>query len=69
MGAPANPRPRWLPLLLGPLAALLIWTLTDLDPGHPAITRMAGAAVWMALWWLTEAVPLATRPSTAAAPG
>jgi len=59
MVTPATPRPRWIPLIVGPVAALLIWTLTDLDPAHPAVTAMAGAAVWMAVWWLTEAVPLA----------
>lgn len=58
MAAPAS-RPRWVPLIIGPLAAVLIWTLTDLDPAHPAVSRMAGAAVWMAVWWLFEAVPLA----------
>ena len=59
MVAPATPRPRWLPLIAGPMAAVLIWGFANLDPTHPEITRMAGAAVWMAIWWLFEAVPLA----------
>jgi sodium-dependent dicarboxylate transporter 2/3/5 len=50
---------RWLTVAAGPLLASLIWALTDLDPAHPVVTRMAGIAVWMAVWWLTEAVPLA----------
>ncbi len=47
---------------LGPLLALLAWLLlpeggTDgLSPGGRAT---AAIAVWMACWWLTEAVPLA----------
>ena len=43
----------------GPVLAGLLWVFTDLDPAHPPVTRMAGIAVWMAVWWLTEAVPLA----------
>jgi len=59
MSTPATSRLRPVARLLGPVAALAIWTLADLDPAHPAITRMAGAAAWMAIWWLFEAVPLA----------
>ncbi len=44
---------------LGILAALWLGLGTDLDPGHPAVTRMAAVAVLMALWWVTEALPLA----------
>ncbi len=43
----------------GPLAALLVILLLDLDPEKPAITYTAAIAVWMVIWWLTEAVPLA----------
>jgi sodium-dependent dicarboxylate transporter 2/3/5 len=50
---------RWLAVVGGPLLACLLWVFTDLDPSHPAVTRMAGIAAWMAVWWLTEAVPLA----------
>lgn len=46
-------------LLAGPLCALLICLLFDLVPGKPIVTRMAAMAVWMAIWWLTEIVPLA----------
>lgn len=43
----------------GPVACLFITFFVDLSPGHPQVTRMAGIAVWMALWWITEVVPLA----------
>ncbi len=33
--------------------------LLDLDPEKPAITYTAAVALWMVIWWLTEAVPLA----------
>ncbi|MFB0517394.1 MAG: SLC13 family permease, partial [Candidatus Neomarinimicrobiota bacterium] len=43
----------------GPIAALLVILLVDLDPENPATTYTAAVALWMAIWWLTEAVPLA----------
>lgn len=46
-------------LLLGPLAAILIYAFADLVPGKPAVTAMAAVTVWMAIWWLTEVVHLA----------
>ena len=46
-------------LVLGPLLALGIYVFADLDPGHPEVTRTAGVALLMAIWWMTEAVPLA----------
>ena len=52
-------RNRLTPLLAGPLAAALIILLTDLEPGNRAVTFMAAVALWMAIWWITEAVPLA----------
>ncbi|UCH63482.1 MAG: SLC13/DASS family transporter [Fidelibacterota bacterium] len=43
----------------GPLAALIVILLVDIDPERPAITYTAAVALWMVIWWLTEAVPLA----------
>jgi sodium-dependent dicarboxylate transporter 2/3/5 len=48
-----------LQLAAGPVLAVLIVLLFDLEPGNPTITPMAGIAVWMAIWWMTEAIPLA----------
>jgi sodium-dependent dicarboxylate transporter 2/3/5 len=51
-------------LLSGPLAAVVIhWLLPDALP--PAGRVTAGCAIWMAVWWLTEALPL---PATALLP-
>jgi solute carrier family 13 (sodium-dependent dicarboxylate transporter), member 2/3/5 len=50
---------KYLPIVAGPLAAILLWALFDLQPGSPKVTIMAGIAVWMAIWWFTEAVHLA----------
>ena len=46
-------------LVVGPVLCLFFVMFTDLDPGRPEVTRMAGVALLMALWWMTEAVPLA----------
>lgn len=46
-------------LYLGPLSAFIIYISFDLAPGNPIVTKMAAIAVWMAAWWLTEAVHLA----------
>ena len=46
-------------LIAGPLVCIAIIASTDLAPGHPAVTRTAGVALWMAIWWISEAVPLA----------
>ncbi|HEX5581754.1 MAG TPA: SLC13 family permease, partial [Gemmatimonadaceae bacterium] len=52
------PRSR-LPLVLaGPALALLIVAIAPASLS-PAAARVLGVAGWMALWWLTEAVPLA----------
>ncbi len=42
----------------GPALALLCPLLIEI-PGHPQASFMLGIALWMALWWLTECVPLA----------
>jgi sodium-dependent dicarboxylate transporter 2/3/5 len=46
-------------LWLGPVLAVGVLLLADLTPGNPTTTRMAAVALWMAAWWITEAVPLA----------
>ncbi|MCB1221898.1 MAG: SLC13/DASS family transporter [Planctomycetales bacterium] len=52
-------RGHWLAIAAGPLLALLLVLFADLQPGQPAVTRMAAVALWMAIWWISEAVPLA----------
>lgn len=46
-------------LIAGPVLAIGLLLFFDLDPGRPAVTRTAAVALLMAVWWMTEAVPLA----------
>jgi len=43
---------------LGPLVGIGVPMLLDI-PGHPQADAMLGVVLWMAIWWLTECVPLA----------
>lgn len=48
---------RLLLLLAGPVLALLVFVLMRPSGAQPA--AMAGVVAWMAVWWISEAVPLA----------
>lgn len=48
-----------LSLIAGPLSAIGIWLFADPVPQQPQIGLMLGILSWMAIWWMTEAVPLA----------
>ena len=49
---------RRLGLALGPLLFAAIWLL-DPIPGQTGASRLAAVAALMAVWWMTEAIPLA----------
>ncbi|MBN1638439.1 MAG: anion permease, partial [Ignavibacteriales bacterium] len=44
---------------LGIAVMLFILLFTNFDPQNPNITKMAAVACLMAIWWITETVPLA----------
>ncbi len=46
-------------LFVGLIAFVIILLFFDFDKTNPMITRMAAVAALMAVWWVTEAVPLA----------
>ena len=46
-------------LIAGPVLSILLLVFFDLNPGHPEVTRTAAVALLMAVWWMTEAIPLA----------
>lgn len=45
--------------IIAPLVSIIIIVFADLQPGNPAVTRTLAVAFLMAVWWITEAVPLA----------
>lgn len=73
-GAEASPPAvvRWIGMVAGPIAAIIVWLV--IDQREPAAAATADAAVslsregaivlslivWMAVWWLTQAVELST---------
>ncbi|HEB60608.1 MAG TPA: SLC13/DASS family transporter [Phycisphaeraceae bacterium] len=46
-------------LVGGPVIALCVVLFADLQPGRPEVTMTAAVALLMAIWWITEVVPLA----------
>jgi sodium-dependent dicarboxylate transporter 2/3/5 len=44
--------------LLGPLLAIFIPWMIEI-PDHPHAAAMLGLALWMAIWWICECIPLA----------
>lgn len=46
-------------LFLGPTVFLFVLFFLDLDPQNPLVTRMVAIVALMAIWWITEAMPLA----------
>ncbi|MFC2092349.1 SLC13 family permease [Bacteroidota bacterium] len=45
-------------LILGPVLFLIVLLFFNFDPEKPIITHMAAVAILMAVWWITEAIPL-----------
>ncbi len=54
---PAGSRGRTAGLWLGPAAFLLLMVF-PVDPGNPAASHLAAVALLMAVWWVTDAIPL-----------
>jgi sodium-dependent dicarboxylate transporter 2/3/5 len=50
---------KYIGFFLGIAAFLAILLLTDLEPGKPAVTATMGVAALMAIWWVSETIPLA----------
>lgn len=46
-------------LIAGPLLFIYFLFFTSLDPAEPAVSATLAVALLMAVWWITEAVPLA----------
>ncbi len=50
---------KYFGLVLGLIAFFTILFFTDLEPGRPEVTRTLAVALLMAIWWVSEAIPLA----------
>ncbi|MCK4852754.1 MAG: SLC13/DASS family transporter [Bacteroidales bacterium] len=50
---------KYIGLILGLIAFFSVLLFTDLEPGKPAVTRTLAVALLMAIWWVSEAIPLA----------
>ena len=50
---------KFIGFFLGILAFLAILIFTDLEPGKPEVTSTLAVAALMAIWWITETIPLA----------
>ena len=46
-------------LVVFPILFLLFSTVLNPSEENPLIGKMLGIAIWMAGWWITEAVPIA----------
>ena len=62
--ARCNPASR-IGFWFGITAFFVILLFTNLDPENPAVSSMAAVGILMAIWWMTEAIPL---PATALVP-
>jgi len=54
-----NSKIRIAALIIAPLISLSLILFTDLAPDNPKITYTLAIAILMAIWWVTEAIPLA----------
>jgi len=54
-----NSRAKIAALIIAPLISLLLILFGDLEPGNPRVTYTLAVAILMAIWWVTEAIPLA----------
>ncbi len=43
----------------GILSFIIIFFFIEVDPANPSLSKMAAIASLMAIWWMTEAIPLA----------
>jgi len=50
---------KFIGFFLGITVFLVILFFTDLEPGKPEVTATMAVAALMAIWWITETVPLA----------
>ncbi|MGW8315416.1 MAG: SLC13 family permease [Bacteroidales bacterium] len=50
---------KWIGFFLGIAVYLAVLLFTDLEPGNPKVTSTFAVALLMAIWWISETIPLA----------
>lgn len=50
---------KYVKIIAGPLLGIVTWALLHYSGVSEPVARMAGITLWMAAWWMTEAIPLA----------
>jgi solute carrier family 13 (sodium-dependent dicarboxylate transporter), member 2/3/5 len=50
---------QWLKIILGPALGIATWAMFESVQPEPMVSAMGLVTIWMAMWWITEAVPLA----------
>jgi len=50
---------RFIKIFAGPIGGFIFYLLFQSIQDDPTVSRMAGIATLMAIWWMTEAIPLA----------
>lgn len=50
---------KYIGLILGLIVFSGVLLFTDLEPGKPQVTRTFAVSLLMAIWWVSEAIPLA----------
>lgn len=50
---------KYIGFFLGIIAFLAIYLFTDLEPGKPEVSATMAVAALMAIWWVSETIPLA----------
>lgn len=61
----SNSKKQIIGLWLGQILSIAVLLFANLDPENSAVTKMAAVALLMAVWWITEAIPI---PATALIP-
>jgi len=54
-----NSKVKLAALVIAPLISVSLILFGDLEPGNPSVTYTLAIAILMAIWWITEAIPLA----------
>jgi len=49
---------KYLLFATAPLFALYLIFFVELDPKNPAVTATLAIAIWIAVWWVTEIIPI-----------